>query len=190
MVRRCISITSHLGQRYTILTVDQALYFRLIELNWSIPTYEETLIPRLEGLHISMNFLKVIGQQCWRKWTKWHLNRKWPFWSELHRKSNVRKGMRSQKLTFQAMWRILLPQFLRKRWPDFPVVQAEIHHNRAKVLQKNMERMWISDFGGITLRWLQSCWSLHVPNEREIGIFTRTPSCMTTQTALTGEVCI
>ena len=62
VVRRCMYVTSKLGQQYTVLTVDQALYYKLMDLKWSIPEYRDKLIPRLGGLHISMNFLKVIGQ--------------------------------------------------------------------------------------------------------------------------------
>jgi hypothetical protein len=43
VIRRFLTISASHGQEYTVNTVDQALY------------------PRLGGLHISMNFLKVIG---------------------------------------------------------------------------------------------------------------------------------
>ena len=50
-----------MGQKYVVITVDEQLYSRLMELkrshNYSF------LIPRLGGSHISMNFMKVIGQQ-------------------------------------------------------------------------------------------------------------------------------
>ena len=49
------------GQRYTIITVDQALYCKLVELKWQVPQYQERLVVQLGGLHISMNFLKTIG---------------------------------------------------------------------------------------------------------------------------------
>ena len=42
--------------------VDQALFYKIMELRWSIPEYGEKLVMRLGGLHISMNSLKVIGQ--------------------------------------------------------------------------------------------------------------------------------
>ena len=55
-------ISSQIGQEYTVITVDQTLYYKLIDLKWAIPEYKDKLIPHLGGLHISMNFLKVIGQ--------------------------------------------------------------------------------------------------------------------------------
>lgn len=60
-VKRCMAISSHFCQEYTVLTVDQALYCRLMELKWPVPEYQNKLIPRLGGLHVSMNFLKAIG---------------------------------------------------------------------------------------------------------------------------------
>ena len=56
-----MAISSHFGQEHMVLTVDQALYCRLMELKWSVPEYQNKLIPRLGGLHVSMNFLKAIG---------------------------------------------------------------------------------------------------------------------------------
>ena len=62
VVQRFIHVSSSFGQQYVVLTVDQALYCKLMELKWASPLYKNILIPRLGGLHTSMNFLKVIGQ--------------------------------------------------------------------------------------------------------------------------------
>ena len=59
VVRRCLTVSEHLAQEHTVITVDQALYCKLMELKWSVPEYKYKLIPRLGGLHTSMNFLKV-----------------------------------------------------------------------------------------------------------------------------------
>jgi hypothetical protein len=61
VVQKCMYISDRLGQRHTVLTVDQALYFKLMDLKWSVPEYRERLVPRMGGLHIAMNFLKCIG---------------------------------------------------------------------------------------------------------------------------------
>ena len=50
-VKRCMAISSHFGQEHTVLTVDQALYCRLMELKWSAPDYHNKLIPCLEEVH-------------------------------------------------------------------------------------------------------------------------------------------
>jgi hypothetical protein len=61
VIRRCLAISANHKQEYTVIAVDQALYCKLMELKWAIPEYKNKVTPRLGGLHISMNFLKVIG---------------------------------------------------------------------------------------------------------------------------------
>ena len=76
VVKRCMAISSRFGQEHTVITVDQELYYRLMELKWSLPQYQDTLIPRLGGLHVSINFLKAIGDHMngsaladmWGRW--------------------------------------------------------------------------------------------------------------------------
>ena len=116
VIQRCMYISSQLGQKYTVLTVDQALFCKVMELEWSIPAYKENLIPRLGGLHTSMNFLKIIGHHMKGS----GLSDVWIESDILGPNSTERamtgkdynKAMRAHKLTFQAMWRILFPQFL------------------------------------------------------------------------------
>ena len=114
VIKRCIYISSKLGQKYAVLTVDQALYCKLLELKSAIPEFKEVLIPRLGGLHISLNFLKAIGQHMQSSGLA-------DVWSEsgimgptatehcMAGKSYAR-GMRAHKLTLQALWQLLLPQ--------------------------------------------------------------------------------
>ena len=54
-------IAAALGQKHTVITVDQALYCKLVELKWAIPEYQDKLVIQMGGLHISMRFLKAIG---------------------------------------------------------------------------------------------------------------------------------
>ncbi len=61
VVQHCMHVSAQLGQTFTVITVDQALCCRLMELKWLIPEYKERLIPRLGGLNTSMNFLQIIG---------------------------------------------------------------------------------------------------------------------------------
>ena len=37
VVQRCMHMSEKLGQKYTVITVDQALYFKLMDLKWSVP---------------------------------------------------------------------------------------------------------------------------------------------------------
>ena len=41
VVKKGMHVSAALGQRYTIITVDQALYCKLVELKWQIPQYQE-----------------------------------------------------------------------------------------------------------------------------------------------------
>ena len=99
-----------------MLTVDQALFPLLMELKWVIPEYKDTLIPRLGGLHTSMNFLKAIGQHIQGSGIS-------TVWVEsgivgtrteerVLTGSDYNKAIRVHKITLQAMWQLLLPQFL------------------------------------------------------------------------------
>ena len=116
VVKRFMAISAHFGQEYTVITVDQALYCRLMELKWCVAEYKDKLIPRLGGLHISMNFLKAIGDHM----NGSGLNEVWVESGLLGQGTAslvlsgkaYNKGMRAHKLTVQALWRILVPTFL------------------------------------------------------------------------------
>ena len=62
LVLRALHVARVLGNNYAVVTADQGLFPQLMELKWTVPEFKDALIPRLGGLHISMNFLKVIGQ--------------------------------------------------------------------------------------------------------------------------------
>lgn len=116
VVERCMDVSFHLGQEYTVISVDQALYGKLMELKWSNCDYHRKLILRLGGLHISMNFLKAIGTHMNGSGLK-------EVWVEASimgpntveavlagKKYN--KAMRAHKLTLQALWHFLGPTLL------------------------------------------------------------------------------
>ena len=115
MVRRALHVARALGNRYAVITVDQALYPQLMELKWSVSDFRDTLIPRLGGLHITMNFLKAIGQHTedsgiLELWVESGLLG--PNSAEKAKDGkSYAKAMRAHKLTWQAQWQILMPQF-------------------------------------------------------------------------------
>lgn len=116
VVQKCMYISDRLGQRHTVLTVDQALYFKLMDLKWSVPEYRERLVPRMGGLHIAMNFLKCIGDHMsgsglYELWMECELLGPVAAQNVLAGK-HYSRGMRAHKLTAQALWKILLPSFL------------------------------------------------------------------------------
>ena len=110
-----MSKSRHFGQQYTVITVDQALYCKLMELKWNVTDYEKKLIPRLGGLHISMNFLKAIGKHMaacglYEAWIESDILG--PGAAELvFSGKGYKKAMRAHKQSLQALWRILIPKF-------------------------------------------------------------------------------
>ena len=117
VVKKCIVISSHFGQEHTVLTVDQALYCKLMELKWSVEKYRDKLIPRLGGLHTAMNFLKAIGDHMAGSglaevWLESGMLGEGALQLAMSGKA-FNKAMRAHKLTLQAMWQILLPKFIR-----------------------------------------------------------------------------
>ena len=118
VVQRCKHIATSLGQHYVVLTVDEALYCKLMELKWAKDDYQDFLIVRLGGLHTSLTFLKVIGKHIQSAglldaWVESKILG--PGTAEqiiLGKGKSYSKAIRAHKLTIQAMWRILMPKLL------------------------------------------------------------------------------
>ena len=62
VVKRVLHVAQSMEQEHVVLTVDEDLYPKLMELKWSVDQYKDILIPCLGGLHIAMNFLGVLGR--------------------------------------------------------------------------------------------------------------------------------
>ena len=103
------------NQKHVVLTVDEALYPKLLELKWSVDEYKDLLIPCLGGLHISMNFLGVIGchmsdSGLRELWVESDLLGSNAAQQVLTGKSYAR-ATRGHKITLQALWQLLTPRF-------------------------------------------------------------------------------
>ncbi|KAK3926298.1 Variant surface glycoprotein ILTAT 1.24 [Frankliniella fusca] len=115
VLQRAISLADHLDQKFVIVTSDQQVYCRLLELKWSSEHYRERIILRMGGLHLSLNFLKAIGKHM----SGSGLEELWvesgvaaeTMASKVMEGKVYSKGMRLMKLTLQALWRIILPLF-------------------------------------------------------------------------------
>lgn len=110
---RCIGIADRLGKRHIVLTTDQALYCKLNELRWRSETYMDRIVLRMGGLHIAMNFLKVIGQHMngsglSEMWLESNLMAEGSI-SKVFEGKAYAKAMRAHKLTFQAIWKLISP---------------------------------------------------------------------------------
>lgn len=136
MIQICKHVANKLGQHYVVLTADEALFCKVMELKWAKEEYQNLLVVRLGGLHISLNFMKVIGKHmdCSGLVEAWvESNLLGPKTAEqvMAGKSYIR-GMRSHKLTLQAMWRILLPQLLQYINKEKRELRQEIEDNVQK----------------------------------------------------------
>jgi len=114
VVERCRHVARSLGQEYVVLTVDEALYCKLMELKWAKQEYQAFLIVRLGGLHTAMNFLKVIGNHVQSSglldsWVESKLIGPRAAEKVMAGKAYAR-GMRVHKITLQVLWKIIMPK--------------------------------------------------------------------------------
>ena len=116
VVLRCKHIARQLGQQHVVITVNEALFWRVMEFKWAKPEYQDFLIVRLGGLHIAMNFLQIIGKHVQgsgllEAWIESNIFGPGTAEQVMSGKSYAR-GMRGHKLTLQALWRLLVPKLL------------------------------------------------------------------------------
>lgn len=116
VVLRCKHVARKLGQHHVVITVDEALFCKLMELKWANDDYLDCLVVRLGGLHIALKFMEVIVKHVQSSglleaWVEGNLLGPKTAEQTMAGKS-YNKGIRAHKITLQAMWRILLPQLL------------------------------------------------------------------------------
>ena len=196
-----------MGQEHEVLTVDEGLYPKLMELKWSNEQYKDVLIPCLGGLHIGMNFFGVIGLHM----DKSGLRELWIECDVLGANSaqhvmagkGYARSRRTHKLTLQALWQVLLPRLndhldsvdvnLRTQ-----IVSGEIPNDSetiAKIVTywhlrdstkpwPTLSKHWkkktpIMNFGGIIWRWsaYYSTLSKHSVMDLGISICMRLDAC-------------
>ena len=117
VIKRCMTVAAKLGQEHTVITADEAVYSKIMELKWSVPEYRDKLIVRLGGLHTAMIFMCVIGKHMRSSglreaWVESGLLGPGVTERVLIGK-NYKKGMRVHKLTFQVLWYMILPRLLQ-----------------------------------------------------------------------------
>ena len=117
VLQNCHQMTTQLGQRYTVITFDEQLYCKAKMLQWQHQKECENIIILLGGFHVQINFSKVIGQHLSDSGLKDILEESGVFGRNTA--ENIMKGKgwnrvaRAHKLTFEALWRILWPNFLQ-----------------------------------------------------------------------------
>ena len=126
VIYRCRAVATALGQKYVVLTVDEALHQRLIPLKWSNEDLQDWLVVHLGGLHTTMNFLAVIGRHVQMSglvevWTEASLFGDRTAQRVLATGKPYTKAIRGHTLTWQAMWRLLIPRlrdYMKQHSPD------------------------------------------------------------------------
>lgn len=116
VLTRCIALGDKLNYDYIVLTVDQQLHCKLLDVKWSSPIFQERIVLKMGGFHIACNFMKAIGQHMANTglaemWIESGVLAEGSAVKVLNGKSYA-KGMRMHKLTYQALWRILMPRFI------------------------------------------------------------------------------
>ena len=112
VVLRCKHMTRTLGHNYVVITVDEALLCKLMELKWANADYQNCLVVRLGGLHTLMTFMGVISKHVqssglMEAWIEANVLGSKTSDQVLHGTSYA-KVMRVHKITLQSMWRLLL----------------------------------------------------------------------------------
>lgn len=114
VILRAKRVSQFLGQVHTVITFDQALYYKAKELTWLRPEECTKVIIRLGGFHTALNFLRCIGQHYADSGLK-------DIWMDSGLYSDCTAGkilegkhwkraVRAHKLTFEALWRCLWPK--------------------------------------------------------------------------------
>ena len=153
VVLRCKHVAQKLGQQHVVITVDEALFCKLMELKWAKPDFQDCLIVRLGGLHIAMNFMKVLGKHVQSS----GLLEAWIDGNLIGSKTAVQimdgksyaKGMRLHKITLQAMWRLLLPQLLTFMKDTNPDLKKEICETKNNATEKLEVLLASEEFGAV-----------------------------------------
>lgn len=141
VLARCKAISRKLGQTYTVITFDQALYCRAKEVVWCKKDEFENVIIRLGGFHTAMNFMKAIGQHMDSSGLRdvWIESGVYGENTTLHMLSGhaYNKAVRAHKLTFEALWRSLWPKF--QEWAvqnGKALINEELSMHVDKVIEK------------------------------------------------------
>ena len=131
VVIRCKYVANRLGQYHVVITADEQLFYKLMELKWAKPEYKHFLVVRLGGLHTALKFLEVIGKHMKSS----GLEEVWIESNLLGVKTaekvlagnSYAKGIRAHKITIQAMWHILIPQLLDFMTDRNPELKKNLH---------------------------------------------------------------
>lgn len=115
VILKCQTMTHLRHGRYSVITLDEALYCKAKMLQWSKTAECKDLIIMLGGFHAQMTFSKVIGKYMESSGLSYIWEESGVFGQSTA--ENVLKGkvwnrvIRAHKLSYEALWRVLWPLF-------------------------------------------------------------------------------
>ena len=62
VMKQVQQIMSSLGQEYSVVTFDLAIYMKTKEIQWRHPEEFDDTVIRMGGFHIALNYFAVIGK--------------------------------------------------------------------------------------------------------------------------------
>ena len=137
-MHRIFHIVKSLNQHHIVLTVDEALFLKLMEIKWGVPKYKDVLVPRLGGLHTAVNFHRVLGQhmedsglcELWISSGVIGPNAA----QQVMAGKAYSRASHIHKLTYQALWRLLLPGLYEYIGTEDTRLQKKLHEAAEKAL--------------------------------------------------------
>lgn len=106
-----------LGQRYSVITFDLAIYIKAKEIQWGLPEEFKDTVIRMGGFHVALNYLAVIGKMFQDSGIEDLLIESGVYGSNtasvLLKDKSYNRGVRAHKLVMEAL--------LRLQWQSFGV---------------------------------------------------------------------
>ena len=142
VIQRCMKVTEMINPgQTTVITLDEALYSRAKELQWSQPEKCRKLFLRLGNFHIALNFMRAIGHHFTNSgledvWTESGVYGENTAQNIISAKS-YNRSIRAHKMTYEALWRILWPKFMD--WTKQKGVELQNIYEDVQILLQSME---------------------------------------------------
>ena len=187
VMKLCQAMMEAMARKYTVITFDEAVFFKAMELIWSNPNEYKNIIVRLGGFHIILTFLKVIGK-------RFESSGIVELWSECDvfgpsagenalSGKHYNRAVRGVKLTLEALWRLLCESKVKLRDDLYEKInesdddealsgcvediRQELKSIRENTKDEPSTQLWLSylEMAAILLRFIRAertrNWSLH-----------------------------
>ena len=112
MMKNCMGVANKLQQTYTVISLDEGLFYRAKHLIWKTPNEYKNVILRLGSFHTILNFLKCIGKYQHRNGLEDMAINQELFGEKtaetVFDSKHYNRGIRNIKTMYEALWRRLL----------------------------------------------------------------------------------